>query len=119
MTGRPVPKAPNPYGNPTNAPIVRPQAKGLTARRCDGTDRALGNEVWRTRLPVLPIAALIVLLVVESLTMHLWRPRGAVHDVAFGIASILHYAAAVTVILVVLGAPVQFGVLHHQLATPG
>lgn len=103
--GTPGPYGPNPYGNAANPPVAQPQPRAWPLDVAMEPLRALGNDIWRTRLAVLPIAALVVLLVVESLTIHLWRPRGTVHDVAFGIASILHYAIAVTVILM-LGAPV-------------
>jgi len=96
---------PNPYVYAANPPMAQPQPRAWRLDAAMEPIRALGNDTWRTRLAVLPIAALVVLLVAESLTMHLWRPHGTVHDVAFGIASILHYAAAVTVILI-LGAPV-------------
>jgi membrane protease YdiL (CAAX protease family) len=112
--------APDPYGQPpygqhpfgpgpnTIAPnpgITPAQSRTWRLDAAMEPIRALGNDVWRTRLAVLPIAALVAMLVTEVLVMHAWRPHGTVHDVAFGIASILHYAAAVTVILI-LGAPV-------------
>lgn len=108
-----IPYGHNPYGDAANRGIGQPpQATQAPSQprvwRLDAAMepiRALGNDVWRTRLAVLPIAALIAMLVTEVLVMHAWRPHGAVHDVAFGLASILHYAAAVTVILI-LGAPV-------------
>ncbi len=98
-------QAPYPYA--TKAPINQTPPPPRVWRLDAAMEpiKALTKDVWRVRLAALPIVALVVLLVAESLTIHLWRPHGTVHDVAFGIVSILHYAAAVTVILI-LGAPV-------------
>lgn len=57
------------------------------------------SELWTIRLGLLPIAAIVAVLAGEYLGLRGWHPHGAVRDTAFAIASILHYAAAVAVIV--------------------
>ncbi|MEO6704062.1 MAG: CPBP family intramembrane glutamic endopeptidase [Jatrophihabitantaceae bacterium] len=59
---------------------------------------------WTIKLGAAPILAVVAVLGLEYLTLRGWHPHGAVRDVAFGIGSILHYAAAVAMI-VWLGRP--------------
>ena len=66
--------------------------------RLDGAVRAADSKRWTIQLATGPILAIIAVLALEYLTLRGWHPHGAIRDIAFGIGSILHYAAAVAVI---------------------
>lgn len=72
--------------------------------RLDGALAAADSERWTVRLAGLPVLAIVAVLALEYLTLRGWQPQGAVRDTAFAIGSVLHYAVAVLVI-VLLGAP--------------
>lgn len=72
----------------------------------DGAVARAQSQHWTLRLGFGPVLAVIAVLGLEYLSLRNWHPHGLVRDIAFGIGSILHYAVAVLVI-VLLGRRVS------------
>jgi membrane protease YdiL (CAAX protease family) len=75
------------------------------ARRVWALDRAVERSPaagWSIRLGVYPVLALVAVLLAEGILIAGtgWRPHGLVRYLALSVGSLLHYAAAITVIVV-------------------
>src|SRR4051794_22744733 len=58
------------------------------------------DQGWSIRLGLYPVLALVLVLVAEGIVVAGtgWRPHGTTRYLAFAVAALLHYAAAIAVI---------------------
>ncbi len=93
----------SPQGRPSTSTVEQSRAWALDEAVCRLRPTTDGH--WPARLAVLPTAAIVAVLLLELAISRYWHPSGAIRTVAFGVGSVLHYAAAAAAIWII-GQPV-------------